>query len=64
MLLFDRSSNEKRSAEPRPLQEPRPRGTSEQHLADAPIRGALVQAPLHLFKSQRLKFVVFLEAET
>src|ERR1019366_4639764 len=30
--------NEKRSAKPRPLLKPRPRGATEQHLADAPFR--------------------------
>jgi len=36
---FPRRPNS-RSVEPRPLQRPPPRGTAEQHMADAPIRGA------------------------
>ena len=41
----------KKDVEPRPLPEPRPRGTKEQHMADAPSRGvaqgaaSLVQEP-------------------
>jgi hypothetical protein len=45
-------AHEKRSAEPRPLQRPRPRGTIERHLADAPLgRERSGQAPLLSFKS-------------
>lgn len=46
-----RQRKKNRSAEPRPLLKPRPRGTNEQHLADAPFRergpstASLVQEP-------------------
>src|SRR4051794_601992 len=54
---------QKKSVEPRPLPEPRPRGIQEQHLADAPC-GARHKYCFLDTRALRLRLVVFGEAET